>query len=176
MDNISELLELVSVLPEPRRSHTLAVGRKAEQVAGHLPEAQRTEFITAAYLHDIGYAHPSVGFHPIDGARYLRARGFSALVTHLVANHTAARVEAEVRGLDPSLFSEFTYDLAPTALASDLLWWADMTTSPTGQPVSAADRIEEIRQRYGQNHPVTAAITKAEPLLLAAVQRVEGSM
>jgi putative nucleotidyltransferase with HDIG domain len=163
-------------MPEPRKSHSLAVGKKAERIAERLPPAQRPEFIAAAYLHDIGYANSSIDFHPIDGARFLRDRGFSALVLHLVANHTAARVEADVRGIDPALFDEFAYSGPPVDEATDLLWWADLTTGPTGETVSAAQRLAEIKERYGPDHVVTTAIVKAEPLLLAAVQRVEGSM
>lgn len=167
---------LVQQLPRPRRDHSMAVGRAAERIANVLPADQRADFVTAAYLHDIGYAQKSFGFHPIDGARYLATKGYSKLVLYLVANHTAARIEAQVRGLDPALFDEFAYDDADAQAASDLLWWADLTTGPTGETVTPAERLAEIRVRYGPDHIVTTAINRAEPLLLAAVHRAEGSM
>ncbi|ETB45481.1 phosphohydrolase, partial [Mycobacterium avium 10-5560] len=57
--------------------------------------------VAAAWLHDIGYA-PSVrrtGFHPLDGAEFVRSAGFGKLVASLVAFHTGAHVEASERGL-----------------------------------------------------------------------------
>jgi predicted hydrolase (HD superfamily) len=48
----------------------------------------------AAWLHDNGYA-PDLsesGFHPLDGARYLRGRGCSDRMCNLVAYHSSALV------------------------------------------------------------------------------------
>ncbi|SCG11123.1 HD domain-containing protein [Streptomyces sp. MnatMP-M27] len=48
---------------------------------------------SAAVLHDIGYAPPLVntGFHPLDGARYLRdTHAADERIVRLVANHTYA--------------------------------------------------------------------------------------
>ena len=64
----------------------------------------------AAWLHDIGYSPDLVGtgFHPLDGARYLRdAWRASPLLCRLVANHTGALIEAEERGLAEELAAEF---------------------------------------------------------------------
>lgn len=55
----------------------------------------------------------------------------------------------------------------------DALWYCDITTSPDGQPVAAAERIAEIKRRYGPGHLVTRFITEATPGLLAAVPRTE---
>jgi hypothetical protein len=55
----------------------------------------------------------------------------------------------------------------------DALWYCDLTTSPDGQPVSAPERISEIKQRYGPDDLVTRFITDASAELLAAVERTE---
>ena len=55
--------------------------------------------VAAAWLHDIGYA-PTLAatvFHPLDGARHLRALGHERLA-RLVAYHSSARWEAEALG------------------------------------------------------------------------------
>lgn len=54
----------------------------------------------AAWLHDIGYAREAsvLGFHPLDGARWLRDQGWPDQVTQLVAWHTHAEKEAELLG------------------------------------------------------------------------------
>lgn len=51
-------------------------------------------------------AIPDLGFHPIDGARLLRSLGYSPVVCHMVAFHTAAEVEAGARDLGTDIFDE----------------------------------------------------------------------
>ncbi len=61
--------------------------------------------IAAAYLHDIGYA-PSLkktGFHPLDGANYVLQALGNRLLASLVAYHSEAQFEAELRGYDQAL-------------------------------------------------------------------------
>ena len=155
----------------PRRwRHVQGVAGKAEQVAAALG-LDGDVLVTAAWLHDIGYA-PSVadtGFHPLDGARYLAARGLSERVVHLVARHSYAVHEAELRGIGDQLAGYRD----ERGAVRDALWYSDITTSPDGEPVSAAERIAEIKQRYGPDHLVTRFITDASPELLGAVERTQ---
>jgi hypothetical protein len=53
------------------------------------------------------------------------------------------------------------------------LWYCDLTTSPDGEPVSARERIAEIKERYGPGDIVTQFITEGAAELLAAVERTE---
>jgi hypothetical protein len=145
------------------------VARRASQIA----QSARLDdtVVCAAWLHDIGYA-PSIaaaGFHPLDGARFLAAAGVSSRLTGLVAHHSCAVLEAELRGLADEL-AEFDNEHGEVR---DALWYCDITTSPDGEPVAAAERIAEIKQRYGPGHLVTRFITMATPDLLAAVDRTE---
>jgi hypothetical protein len=124
----------------------------------------------AAVLHDVGYA-PDIahtGFHPLDGANFLHDIGAPTRLVHLVAHHSYAALEAELRGL-PEL-SQFHDERGSTR---DALWYCDLTTTPDGQPVDARERIAEIQQRYGPEHLVTEFITSAAPELLAAVDRTQ---
>lgn len=128
--------------------------------------------VAAAWLHDIGYA-PRVretGFHPLDGARYLRDLGWDTGVVQLVAHHSGAVIEAEERGLRSELLVEFPFR---QSLSMDALWYCDMTTGPDGQTVSVEERLAEIRARYGPGDVVTQFVERAEPELVAAVRRVE---
>lgn len=171
------MMKLLAPLTNSRRAHSLAVGRRMESVAEQLPEHLRSDAIDAAYLHDIGYGHPVTGFHPIDGARLLRSLGYSAIVCHLVAFHTAAVVEAEVRGIDLAAFDEFRLDgVADLDRADDFMWWADLSTGPSGESFSVDERINEILTRYEPGSIVHTAISRSAPLLRAAVQRASGSM
>ena len=89
----------------------------------------------AAWLHDIGYAPDlhDTGFHPLDGARYLRdVEGAEPLLCRMVAHHSCALIEAEERGLAAELVREFR---PPPRDLAEALIYCDMTTGPDGQPV-----------------------------------------
>ncbi|WP_330232295.1 HD domain-containing protein [Nocardia sp. NBC_00508] len=124
--------------------------------------------LAAAWLHDIGYA-PSIrrtGFHPVDGAEFLRREGVSERLCALVANHSCARIEARNRHLAIDWPDE------QTALR-DALWWADITTTPTGETTDVLGRIAEVRERYGPAHVVSRSLAEAAPELIEAVDRTE---
>jgi hypothetical protein len=128
--------------------------------------------IAAAWLHDIGYASRlvEVGFHPIDGARYLRGVGVDESVVGLVAHHCCARVEARLRGLLSTLDREFPRD---DSLPHEELCFCDMTTSPNGDRIDVEERLAEIRMRYGPGDVVTRFVAEAGPSLIRTVRSVE---
>lgn len=130
--------------------------------------------VAAAVLHDIGYSPHllKTGFHPLDGAYYLRDIGLSGRLCALVAHHSCAYREAELRGLSAQL-AEWVDE---EGKLRDALWWADMTTTPDGEPTNVHDRIEEIEKRYGPEDLVTFFIRQAKPELVAAVERTEGRL
>ncbi|WP_344166612.1 HD domain-containing protein [Pilimelia columellifera] len=159
----------------PRRwRHVQAVGHKAEEIGRILPAEDRGVLACAAWLHDVGYAPSLVdtGLHALDGARWLARSGHAPRVAALVAHHSCASFEAAERGLSEAL-AEFRNEQSPT---TDALWFADMTTGPDGQTLNAADRLAEIRRRYGPDDVVTRFWAKAEPTLLAAIRRVEARL
>ena len=130
----------------------------------------RGTLVAAAWLHDVGYA-PAVedtGFHPLDGARYLRRLGLDEEVVRLVAHHSFAMLEAGERGLDGELAAEFP---PGDPVLTDALCFVDMTTSPDGELVEPDDRLAEIQARYGPGDVVTRFIDRARPDILAAVAR-----
>ncbi|MGI5503158.1 HD domain-containing protein [Lentzea sp. CA-135723] len=156
----------------PRRwSHVQGVANRAAISSPILTVDELTLLQDAAVLHDIGYATDlaTSGFHPLDGARYLRKIGVSRRLCALVAHHSCAYREAELRGLSAEL-AEWEDE---RSIVRDLLWWADMTTTPDGEPTSVHDRIEEIQKRYGPEDLVTFFIRQAKPELVGAVERAE---
>src|SRR2546430_17085752 len=71
--------------------HVQGVAATSVQVAAILPRSERSWLGAAAYLHDIGW-DPHLcdpGFHPIDGARWLRGMGLNRLAC-LVPFHSGA--------------------------------------------------------------------------------------
>ena len=90
--------ELLAPLGD-RWAHVQGVVRQAQEVAAILPAEEREVLIAAAYLHDLDYAPALVqtGFHALDGARHLHTLGRERLAG-LVAYHSGARGEAELRG------------------------------------------------------------------------------
>lgn len=167
--------DLLSALEPDRRAHSVEVGRKAGRNAHLVAPHLRSELVVAATLHDIGYGHRLTGFHSLDGATFLLGLGFSRLVCHLVAHHSASTVEAQVRGIALTEFDTFAVDDQQLAAAHAVLWWADMTTGPTGRSVTVEERLAEIESRYGSSGPVQDFIDQARGVLLAAGQSPAGS-
>jgi hypothetical protein len=151
-----------------RWDHVQAVAGQARRAAEVLSAEDGDVLVAAAFLHDIGYASSlnRLGFHPVDGARFLRGHGYDRLAC-LVAHHSGAQFEAEERGLVHEL-AAFPAEDGPVM---DALTFADMTTGPAGQPMTMDQRIEEILRRYPPDDPVHRAIVRARPVLQAAVER-----
>ncbi|WP_081736641.1 HD domain-containing protein [Amycolatopsis orientalis] len=151
--------------------HVQAVARRASVVAPAVKESDQATLVAAAWLHDIGYA-PAIGytqFHPLDGARYLKAQGWPAEVVNLVAHHSGARFEAAERGMEEEL-AEFPFE--DSALL-DALVTADLTTGPAGESLTYDERIAEILRRYAPEDPVHRTWIKAGPVLKKAIERTE---
>lgn len=139
-----------------------------------ISESDRNILIGAALLHDIGYAPDlaKTGFHPLDGARFLRYQGAPERLCALVAHHSCAYREAELRGLSAEL-AEWEDEKTPLR---DALWWADMTAGPDGQRMTVHERLAEIAERYGPDDLVTVFVRQAAPELVGAVERTEARL
>jgi hypothetical protein len=169
----SEIARKLLEAPLPRRwAHTQGVARQARGLIPILgADADLLE--AAAWLHDIGYSPEiaATGFHPLDGARYLRdVQHAEDWLCRLVAGHSCAHIEAEQRGLAEQLAAEFP---PVTKVLSDALIYCDMTTTPDGAPTAVTRRLSEIRERYGPNHLVSHFVQLAEPHLTSAVRDVQ---
>ncbi|MGW0653742.1 HD domain-containing protein [Streptomyces umbrinus] len=163
--------------PLPRRwAHSQGVAAKARTLAPIL-DNDADLLQAAAILHDIGYAPPLIvtGFHPLDGARYLRDQTAADQdLIRLVANHSCAVLEADERGLRQELENEF-----PILERDDLvhaLIFCDMTTTPYGEPTTADARLAEILSRYGDDSIVGRFIRRAEPQIHSAVRDVDSRL
>lgn len=145
--------------------HTQAVAAEAARFSVGLD--QDGTVAASAWLHDIGYASGLIesGFHPLDGARYLRRYAWPDEVLNLVANHSCAAVEAAERGLSRELAAEFPD--TPSA-SRDALWAADATVGPAGQRFSVAERAAEVVTRYGAGHLVSICMRRIQPELQLA--------
>jgi hypothetical protein len=96
-------MELVSPL-EARWRHHAASRRAGAVVRGRPDRDELNVLLAASYLHDVGYAPDlaEVGFHPLDGARFVCEEGHERLAG-LVAHHSASDAEAEERGFADEL-------------------------------------------------------------------------
>ncbi|MGH7750172.1 MAG: HD domain-containing protein, partial [Candidatus Dormibacteria bacterium] len=142
---------------------------KARRVVQAFDRADRDHLLAAAHLHDVGYA-PSLrrtGAHQLDGAEYVRSFGHERLAG-LVAHHSAARFELELRGLGDQLAGVPTERSDVTAA----LIYCDLTTGPTGTSMSLDERIDEVVGRYGSESVVAQALRRARPELAEAVESV----
>jgi HD domain len=148
--------------------HVQGVVKTARWVGEVLDKENRSYLIAAAYLHDIGYTPSLVhtGFHPLDGASYIRSCGYERLAC-LVAHHSEARFEARLRGLALAL-DAFPRERSATA---DALTYCDLTVDPMGKPVSLQERACDIYSRYGETDIVSQAFRQAMPYFSLAIAR-----
>ncbi|HZK05632.1 MAG TPA: HD domain-containing protein [Actinomycetaceae bacterium] len=158
-----------------RWRHVVGVAAAARAVARVVPHNDVALLVAAAWLHDIGYS-PAIahtGFHPLDGALHLRDIGAPERLCNLVAFHSGALVEARHRRMRGGLLIDFAPE---ESVVADALTFVDMTTSPTGQPVTVDERLAEILRRYPRHDPVHRAVTESSPHLRALVARVEARL
>jgi hypothetical protein len=171
-----ELAELWLATSAPRRwQHVRAVGAKAEHVSRAISwddTRDRDVLIAAGYVHDIGYAPglKRTGLHQLDGARFICKLGDQRLA-NLVAHHSEARFEVELRGYEAELLQ---YPREDTAVY-DALVYCDLTTGPDGTPMTFEDRIREVHERYGEGD-ISRALRMAEPYLKTAIDRTRQAM
>ena len=153
-----------------RWRHSVAVAGTARVLARSLTPEDGDVLVAAACLHDVGHAPKLAlsGFHPLDGARHIRALGHGRLAG-LVAHHTGAQHEAELRGLQQEL-AGFNDE---QSLVSAALAYCDLVNGPSGEPLTPEQRLVDVEARYGYDSPVTTGLRTAWPQLLDAVTRVE---
>lgn len=155
-----------------RLDHSAAVAARIDVVIDLVEPAWQSPLRDDGWLHDVGYNEIAAltGFHPLDGARWLRDHGWPAETCRLVAWHTEALEEARRYGLDTALSAEFD---RPAPLAAAALAWADLTTSPNGERWNAERRIAEILCRYPAGSIVHEATRASLPGLRSAVRTIE---
>lgn len=152
-----------------RWRHSRAVAERAWELAAAVPVAQRPLLVAAACLHDIGYAKPvrTVGFHPLDGARWLCRQGYDQWVATLVAHHSGARFVAAACGLGREI-EAFPFREDPV---TDALTTADQTVGPNGRRMLVEERMADMLRRHGPDSPNGQAHGQRGPYLLKAVHR-----
>jgi hypothetical protein len=157
---------------DARLKHSAGVARQIDRVVCAVEPEWRPLLKDAAWLHDVGYnaGLALTGFHPLDGARWLRDHHWPAATCRLVAWHTESLEEARLYGLDEELVAEF---VPPPPLATAALAWADLTSSPTGERWDAERRLADILDRYPPGSIVHEATRASLPALRAAVRKIE---
>jgi hypothetical protein len=155
-----------------RWRHSIRAAIQASRWPCLFNQEAQTVLQTAAILHDIGYSPAIVrsGFHALDGAVFLRSQGVDEDVVSLVAHHSCAHLEANLRGLAREL-SRFPRHSKRKLM--DAMIWCDMTSGPTGDEVDIDWRLADIRARYGPESIVGRFADQAEPHLRAATSRVQ---
>jgi len=155
-----------------RWAHTQVVAAHTMSIAKHVDPDWSEPLMEAAWLHDIGHAPvvANTGLHPLDGARWLQDHGWREPTCRLVAWHSAPLAEARLRGLEEELASAF---LRPPDVPLAALTWADMSSSPDGQPCTIEQRLAEILARYPCESIVHRAAMESVAELRAAVKLIE---
>jgi hypothetical protein len=158
-----------------RYAHMRGVAQQAARAARlmRLPGGRRRVLLTAAWLHDIGYALPGT-LHPVDGARALRRAGHERLA-RIVAHHSNAAERARAAGLPP-IEAEFPFPAPDDRLLLDLLDVADLLTGPGGERIDPLERLARLVERRGASSPAVRALVRnvdrigADPTLRGLVE------
>jgi hypothetical protein len=152
--------------------HTQTAAVAAAEAAWTVAPRDRDLLVAAAWLHDIGYAHPEppTGFHPVDGALLLIDKGWPRRLASLVAHHSEARFTAPAQGAQAALAA---FDREPGPV-TDALVYADMTAGPGGDRLRLKDRLEDVRRRHATAPTNLRDAREArEPYLILATARVD---
>jgi hypothetical protein len=165
--------DILDAVPD-RLAHSQGVARRAQLLTLTVEPHQAGLLVAAAWLHDIGYAPGlrDTDFHPLDGARHLRAIGWPPAICNLVAHHSGARFVARVRKLDRELDA---YPFSEDAV-SDALTTADQTTGMHGEAMLPEARMRDMLERHGPDSANALAHPQREPYLRAAAGRVTGRL
>lgn len=159
---VTDLLE-----QHPQRlAHSVAVQNQLLQLMEKKHKDHPAELSVAGLLHDIGHAFPTSDIPALDGADLVRELGWEELAPH-IAHHSTARHEAETLGRQYR--ESFTAYSAPDPISHSLLWVANYTTSPTGEPVSITERLHEIMQHSPEHSSIARSLRRSLPDLQCAV-------
>jgi HD superfamily phosphodiesterase len=172
LSKVHELVRRELEKSQPRRyAHLIGAHRRSKTIAQMFNKDDARVLMVASLVHDIGYCKTAfeTGLHALDGARFLAKRGFPKRICSLVAHHSCAHQEADLRGLSVEL-AEWEDE---RTLLRDALWWVDMTTSPDGSVVAFDERVAEIQERYGPDELITHFIQQAKAELRDAVERTD---
>ena len=162
-----ELARRLLAVDSPQRwDHVQGVAKRSELFAEIVPEWSALG--SAAYLHDIGYAAElvDIGFHQVDGARYLRRQGCDEAVVNLVAHHSGAQLRAELIGLGDIYVDEFARN---EALPHSELQFCDMTVALDGTPTTVQERLADMRHRHRNNPPMLRYLDLQQDALIVMV-------
>jgi hypothetical protein len=170
VDQAADLTRYILAGNPERLRHSEAVAARAQLLTAAVEDDQAPFLVASAWLHDIGYAVGlrDTGFHPLDGARHLRAAGWPQPLCDLVAHHSGSRFVATRRRLDEEI-GEFTFQ---QDMLSDALTVADQTAGPYGRPMTVDERIRDMLDRHGPDSPNVRAHARREPYLRGAARRV----
>jgi HD domain len=152
-----------------RLAHVHTAGSMASRLGVLFGADEAAMLVAAATLHDVGYSPriAQTGFHPLDGALYLRSIGVSERVCSLVAHHSEADMLAAHQGI-LDLDHQFPRE---RSLLADALVYADMHSAPDGKVIRAEHRLADIARR--RPNPVEAVRATR---LRAAMARVGAAL
>lgn len=149
-------------------AHAAVISSRAGEVAARLGLDDDDQDLCAAVglVHDIGKAERvrDTGFHQIDGARYVEPT-LGLRVAGLVAHHSGASTEAKMRGI------EMPYPREQSDVAA-VLDYCDLTTLPSGRPISPEERRADIDVRHGAENPGPRALSSIWADVLALDRRL----
>lgn len=172
-ESVSQFVERSFVSDQKRLTHIQAVAASVRQSvidlnhSGYTPGIDTAEAYCAALLHDIGYVEDLAltGFHPVDGAVFLRSSGYPRLA-ELIIGHSNSPEQAQLRGISGVA--------ASADIIAELITYWDVQTKQGGEQVTYEERLADIIKRYGEESAVTQAHLISRPRIQQIINKIDG--
>ncbi len=143
-----------------RMNHSKSVSKVAKLIALEmgLTEDLVEKVEIASLLHDIGYSDDFkfAHFHPVDGYFYLKYNGWDKLFQTVALHHSLSKNLAETTRKDViSIYNNCEYLTEEEELIVNIVSEADFQVNSIGNIVSFEERLQDIKERYGENTPIS---------------------
>lgn len=113
--------------PENVIAHSIAVCRKASEIAENFPEADKNLIRKGALLHDIGRSKTHGITHAVEGRKIAKAYGYDEDVLNIIERHIGAGITAD----EAKKLGLFEKSYVPQTLEEKIVAHADNLISGT---------------------------------------------
>lgn len=160
-----ELLKKVGC-PEWVINHSIAVYKKALEIAKYYPEANQELIRKGALLHDIGRSKSNDINHAYIGGKIAKELGYSQEVINIIERHIGTGISKE----DAEKIGIPIKDYTPQTLEEKIVSHADNLLNGSDE-VDVDFTANKWRMKLGENHPSINQLYKNHQELIKSKER-----